>query len=285
MSLALFFRSFICALLLSCLFALPAVHAAHSHLFPPSTTSNLESHHAHAIPRLITRQLLKQRQAVAPPSSVLQATRKAVQVRVVERQLRVLGRATESVREEIERGAERVKRAVQGAKREGWAEAVGEEIHDVLFHLLRLISSTISSASLRGDSTTPVEPGANFPVGAVRPAAASASPLPSGRAHPKRSLVVQPPTDPLLLLSILLSKLSSTVSSVSSVLPYLPSSQQAAIEALVEEIEGEMKGLVEGTVWGLGLVGVVQESTSMSGAHMDMLASFGTRTSGFVPGN
>ncbi|GAA5890663.1 hypothetical protein JCM6882_000616 [Rhodosporidiobolus microsporus] len=234
--------------------------AAHSHLYPPTTPSR--SHLSHLSPlRPSTRQLLKSRQAVAPPPSAVQAAKTALQRRLVARQLRGLGRAVEGAGEGVERGAEKVRRAVGGADARRRMEGFGQEIHDNLFQLLQFIADAQNPAFARFSSSSSSTSEISLAELAVRPAAiaaaaASPSPVPSGAAsRSKRSLAAQP-DDPLISLSALLSTLNHTLSAAASALPHLPNYQQEAIEALLEDVRGEVDLLAEGAVVRAGMGGV-----------------------------
>ncbi|BGP17245.1 hypothetical protein JCM10213_000073 [Rhodosporidiobolus nylandii] len=284
------FRSFLSILLLS--FFLPSLSlcSANPHPHPPPSlfpSSHLS--HAPLHPRPSLKQLLKSRQARAPPTAAFTAAHRAMQARVVEVQLRGLRGGVEEVREEVGRVAERARRAVGGA---GWgrrSEGVGEEMHDLLYNLLNLVADTrspppSSSPAALGCTPTSADVDVDVTVGmnlAARPAAVSASPLPSGRAAmAKRSLTMQQPETPseapLQLLSSTLSTLQLTLSTASSVLPYLPIPQQRAIEALVEELQGEADGLAEGVLNRLEMGWVVQGRVARSAQLLATLGAGGT---------
>ncbi|GAA6044305.1 hypothetical protein JCM8097_002871, partial [Rhodosporidiobolus ruineniae] len=129
--------------------------------------------------------------------------------------------------------------------------------HDHLFHLLQLLLDTQSSPSASSSTVAlPADVVATYAtttsellVHAAKPAAASASPVPSGRAKRRSEAVARradSPAPSLLLHSTLLS-LQHTLTTASSTLPYFSlRSQREAVEAVVRDIGEEAQVVVEG---------------------------------------
>ncbi|GAA6005925.1 hypothetical protein JCM10207_007277 [Rhodosporidiobolus poonsookiae] len=239
------------------LFALPTL-AAHSHLFPPRNALHLRSHHAHPALRPSPRQLLKQRQAVAPPSSAVAAAQQALHARQVERQLRALRRRAEPIVESVERLAERVRRAAGGAGGGSKIAVAGQAMHDNLYELLQLLVEAQSPSFATSSSRTATDTVAlaAHPA-AAQPARASPSPVPSGAARSKRSTPTPlDPTSALLLLHSTTTYLTRALAATTATLPFLRAQLRESLAALMEEVEGEVRSVEEGAVQRLGLGGM-----------------------------
>ncbi|GAA5844217.1 hypothetical protein JCM11251_006719 [Rhodosporidiobolus azoricus] len=278
MSLASSFRSFLVLLVLVIPNLAIPTWAAHSHLFPP-TRASLVHHHAHSVSRPSTRQLIKARQAVAPAPAAVEAAKTAWRRRLVARQLRRLEWQVMDAKEVVERGVDRIRRAARGADARRRMEGFGQEIHDNVFQLFQYIADSQNPALSRFASAFSPE---ELPVAelAVRPAAASASPVPSGAANrPKRSRETGS-EDPFRPLSSLLSLLDHTLFAATSALPHLPSYQQEAIEAVLHDIRSEADLLAEATVKrvGVGKVDAMSGRGDQSSSSSAFLAALGSRS-------
>ncbi|GAA5859843.1 hypothetical protein JCM8547_004354 [Rhodosporidiobolus lusitaniae] len=216
------FRSFLSfAVVVSILLSLPSSSSA-VRLSPRSTLS----HRSH--PSLLAppspAHILHSRQARPPRPETVQAARVALRKRAAVKQLRGLSERAEEVEESVRRGAERVRRSVGGAREKREVATFGQAIHDNLFHLLRLISASQASSF----ST-------------------------SSPCNVEHVSLVELADDHLPLLSRTVQTFESSLDAATSALPHLPRQQQDAVAAVMEELEGELQGLVEGVVRRVGM--------------------------------
>ncbi|GAA5829154.1 hypothetical protein JCM3766R1_000998 [Sporobolomyces carnicolor] len=218
----------------------------------PRLSSPRNSHASHPAVHLSLHDIVKNRQAVAPPPLVYKTRKSNERMSKKLQKLKSLGWELESVRDEMGRLASRVHKL--GKREQQGHDASGQEIHDLLHHALEVFESVPSSIAAR-------EIRREGQSGAIKPCKdkhdhrathpPSASPVPSGRV--KRATVTGSLT-PISAeaiqhtLSRVLDSFSSTIELAASSLPLLPSAaQRSSIEALVGDLRWEMSMLLSDT--------------------------------------
>ncbi|GAA5912800.1 hypothetical protein JCM8208_006429 [Rhodotorula glutinis] len=212
-------------------------------LRPPLHSGHL-SHESPLHPSaLSTRTFLRARQATLPAVGEATAVREAQAQRDAVSQLDGARRAIEVVGGDVARRAERVKRAQGGFRERETADEEGAAVHDTLFRLIQILSSSPSSATatMTVTSDDPLDAIAIFAAAQRRPGAAapsaSAAPVPSGHR------------DPLTALTALLDTLDRTISvPLGDILPSLPPVLRDSVRALLESVGEETAGVVEGAL-------------------------------------
>ncbi|BGP49177.1 hypothetical protein JCM10450v2_005060 [Rhodotorula kratochvilovae] len=185
------------------------------------------------------RALLRARQAIALPPPQAVAARRAADDAARVQGLERVRRAVGVVGEEVGRRAERVRRSAGGAWEGVTAREEGQALHDILFRLLQILSS---SSDFNSPSSIVPLYAADAPVVALaaRPAAALAAvgARPSASPHPPAA------PDPPAALRTLLALLSSRIASpLAEVLPALPPAERDALRALLAEMGDEVRVL------------------------------------------
>ncbi|GAA6012872.1 hypothetical protein JCM11491_006207 [Sporobolomyces phaffii] len=205
---------------------------------PSSFVPGRNSHFSRPSLRLSLDEVIKSRQAVAPGPVLYETQRRNAGVAKSLNKLKKLGWELTGARDDMGRLSSRMhklgKRATSAHARDG----AGQEIHDLLHHLLGYFQSSPGSISTRDvfdEGTFVVKPRQNFAV-----AAPSASPVPSGRA--KRSPVMSTAApfstaDLEQTVAAVLETFSSTLTlATGSVSTLSSSSQRTSIKALVDEL-------------------------------------------------
>ncbi|GAA6002828.1 uncharacterized protein JCM10292_001322 [Rhodotorula paludigena] len=253
------FRSFLLvALVCLCAFATlaSAIHAdrveLHAHLSSPARTP--------LTPERALRALVRARQVVPASPASLAAAVAARDARDTVRQLVKLEGELRVHGDELGRRAERVRRALPGARAAEVAAEEGQAIHDNLYLILRALGSTSIRPARRAASTSggsakrnseaivPLRPAA--PDDAPRLAAASASPVPqpSGAIVTKRNLPLREAPAPASALLSTLTLLHARTSPLRALLPALPAAQRDALVALLGEVGTEVDSLAAAVV-------------------------------------
>ncbi|GAA6052084.1 hypothetical protein JCM3770_006623 [Rhodotorula araucariae] len=216
---------------------------------PPRHGDHLSRPSVHRPLSRSPRALLRARQAVARPPSEALAAQRAADERARVQRLEKARRAVASIGDEVGRRAERVRRAVGGAKEGATAREEAHALHDILFRLLQMLSS---SSAFVHTSTGPASTGNNPVVAlAARPAEAVAArpsasplPLPSGITLSRRSFPASAPPSPPAALHALVALLSTRVAApLADVLPALPAAEREAVRALLAEVGDEVRML------------------------------------------
>ncbi|GAA5876649.1 hypothetical protein JCM16303_003614 [Sporobolomyces ruberrimus] len=204
------------------------------------------SHYSHPSLHLSLQELIKSRQAIAPP--IFYATnQKKEKLSQSSKKWKSLGWELEGVRDEMGRLTSRVRKL--GKRDVSTHDATGEEIHDLLFTML---DSIVSPPAIHSSRDLQVEEiYVTRPINNRAIAHPSASPIPSGRA--KRSTLTQAQdilsvTDVERSLSRVLGSFSSILALAADTLPTIPSrTQRDSIEALLDELRWEMSTLLADT--------------------------------------
>ncbi|GAA6056642.1 hypothetical protein NBRC10513_001094 [Rhodotorula toruloides] len=123
---------------------------------------------------------------------------------------------------------------------------MGVALHDALFALVQLVAAS------NEDGVLPIQVQPVEDFARARPAAPSASPVPSGRVAHQKRLVDSPPLDPYDTLRSTLSLLTRHLTPAVEILPYLSLVQQESVRSLCEELKDEVELLVDAVNEGSG---------------------------------
>ncbi|GAA5909294.1 uncharacterized protein JCM6883_005833 [Sporobolomyces salmoneus] len=228
---------FYVSLLISSVSATTKPCASQSVKPPPPNRPSRHSHSSHPSLHVSLHDLIKSRQAVALPPILYKTQKQTEKVTKSLKKLKNLGWELESVRDEMGILSNRVKKH---DKRDKIAhESTGQEIHDLLHHLLDYFQSSpssIASRTIHREEQNPVIKPVENPRNHRASAVPCPSSAPSGRANLQEALsrVVDTFSSTLDLATDSIDKVSSPT-------------QQTSIEALINELRWEMSTLLSDT--------------------------------------
>ncbi|GAA5976934.1 hypothetical protein JCM5350_007500 [Sporobolomyces pararoseus] len=215
-----------------------------SPVFPPTGNPHFSNSSLH----LSLGDLIKSRQAVAPPPIFYKTQKESETLSRTLGLLKGLGWELDDVRDEMGRLASRVRKLDK--RQSGAHEESGQEIHDLLHHLLEVIQSPsaliVSRKIHHNDEHFVAKPIKNQHDHRV--AGPSASPKPCGSRGKRATLANISTANLKQNLSRVLDSFSSTLNLATASLSSISSpSQQSSIEALIDELRWEMSTLLADT--------------------------------------